>query len=140
SVDVELPRARNNSALNRECLGSLRTEGVSHSGSNDGRLAVLEEDLPLVLRHHEFVEDLTLVLYVNSKLGKGVLRILVNAAKPVVVGHALDPRNAQDTVPVGYGKGLDDRRPVDHHQAVDTGHVHSRAEGLLDQGQEAEEK
>ena len=83
---------------------------------------------------------MALVFRVNHELREKVLFVLIDAAEPVVVGHALNARNARDFVAIRERYGLNDGDAIDGDQPVGAGDAPAAVEGVPHHGEKGEEK
>src|SRR6516225_12468943 len=112
-----------------------------HGLSTDDRaLAILQERIPLIIGNNQFRHHLALVLRIDNELGKEILFVLVDAAKPVVVRDVFHTRDAQDLVAVSQRDQIDDGRTVDNHQAIGAGDVSAAPKRVFDNSQKREKE
>src|SRR6267378_2125633 len=133
AIEIEIPSAVGavKGVLDGDAIANLPAEALRDLRADNRSLAVLNEVLPLVLRHDELANYLTLVFGVNGKLRKEIFLFDVHTAKPVIVGDGLHARDRQDFVPVCDGHGLNQPDAVGNHQAVSAGNFRAAAESAL---------
>src|SRR5882724_6455090 len=116
---VELPRA---TAVKCSFDGNPVTyfpaESLRCARTGDRALTIFQKRIPLVVRNHQFWNDLALVFRIDHELREKVLFILIDSAKPVVVCYVLHARDAQNLVAIGKRNRIDDGRPIDNHESV----------------------
>ena len=83
--------------LDGDAVANLPAESLGRARADDRALAVLQEGVPLVVGNDQLREYLALVFRVDHELGKEVLFVLVDAAEPVVVRHALRRRECAES-------------------------------------------
>ncbi len=135
--EIELPCAATiKSGLDGDAIPDLPMEALRGLGANDGALTVFQEGIPLVIRNDQFTENLALVFRVNDELREEILFVLVNAAKPVVVGDVFHAGDAEDFVAMSERDQIDDRSAVNNYQPIGAGDISAAAKGILDHGKE----
>src|SRR5208337_2861053 len=106
------------------------TEAFGGASTGNDTLPVLHEGVPLIVGDDQFGKDLALVFRVNDKLRKEILFILVDAAKPIVVGDTFHARNSGDLIAIGKGDGIDEGGAVYDPQAVGSRNIGAAGEGI----------
>src|SRR6266436_2908040 len=140
AVEIELGGAAAiESRFDRDAIADLPMEARGRASSGDGAHAVLQEVVPLVVRHHKLGHHLALIFRVDYKLRKEILLILINTAEPVIVRDGLDARNRKDFVAMGNRHQLRQTDAADDDQAVRAGDFRAAAEGALHHGKKREE-
>ena len=86
-----------NGGLDGDAVADLPAKTLGRARAHNRALAVFEEGIPLVVGNDQLGEYLALVFRVDHELREEVLFVLIDAAEPVVVGHALNARNAQQS-------------------------------------------
>src|SRR6266404_7200332 len=116
---VELPCA---TAVKRSFDGNPVTyfpaESLRCACTGNRTLTIFQKRTPLVVRNHQFWNDLALVFRIDHELREKVLFILIDPAKPVIVCYVLHARDAQNLVAIGKRNRIDDGRPIDNHEPV----------------------
>ena len=93
AVEIELPGAAAiNRRLDGDAVANLPAKTLGRARARNRALAVLEKGVPLVVGNKQFGEHLALGFRVNHELREEVLLVLIDAAEPVVVSHALHAR------------------------------------------------
>src|SRR2546422_6820342 len=102
AVEIELPRtAAIESSLDGDAIADFPMEAFGRAGAGNSALAVFQEIVPLVVRHHKLRHHLALIFGVDDKLWKEVLFVLVDPAEPVIVRDRFNAGNGKDLVAVG---------------------------------------
>lgn len=81
-----------------------------------------------------------MVFDVNDELRKEVFLILINAAKPIVVGNHFDARDPQNFVAVGKRQRLDDGDAIDDDQTIRARDVCASAKSILHNREKCEKE
>ncbi len=139
-LEVELPGSGEGRALDGDAVADLPAESLGEGRSRHAPRPVGQERLPLLLGDLELRVDGPVGVGVDRELGEEVLLVLVDPAEPRGEGHVRDPGDPLDAVAVRQGQGLDQRGPVDDHQAVVACDVDPLVEGAADRDQEPEEE
>src|SRR5260370_2580772 len=102
AIQLELPSIGGaaKSILERNAVADLPSKAIGIPHAHAGPLAILDVVIPLIIGHHEFRIHLALIFDVDGELRKEVLLVLIDAAKPVVMGDGLDAGNGKDFVSV----------------------------------------
>ena len=121
-------------------VADLPAKPLGGAGARNRALAVLQKCIPLVVGNDQLGNNLALVLRIDHELREEVFFILVDAAEPIVVRHALDAGNAQNLVAIGKRDGLNDGDAIDGDQAVRRRQRPAAAEGVPHHGEKGEEE
>lgn len=141
SNQIEFPGpAAVKGGLDWDTVADFPSESLGCAGPGDGTLAVIQEICPLVFRDYELRKHLTLIFWINHELRKKVSLVLINAAEPIIVSDLFDAGNPEDFVAISQWNGIDDGRPVDHHEAVRARNVGSAVKGIADDSKEDKEE
>src|SRR5262249_2814568 len=141
-VNDELPGAVGavDRRLDGDAVANLPAKAFGGTGTSNRALAVLEEIIPLVIRNNKLRENLALILGVDRELREKVFLILIDAAKPVVVGHGLNTRNARNLVAIRKRNRLNDGDAINGDQAAGAGKLCATGESLLHNREKGEQK
>src|SRR5262245_41110379 len=86
--------------VDRTPQGDALTRGkameLDQFGPYDGALLVIYECLPLGIRHLQLRHDFVDPVRIDRKVGKEILFILPDAAKPAKAHDSLNPRHGRD--------------------------------------------
>src|SRR5712664_3009647 len=140
AIEIEIPSAVGavKRVLDRDAIANLPAEALRDLRADNRSLAVLNEVLPLVLRHDKLAHHLAVVFDVNGKLREEIFLIDVHAAKPIIVSDGLDARDGQNFVAVRDGHRLNQPDAVGNHQAVGAGNLRTAAESTSYHGEKHE--
>src|SRR5215470_1259267 len=115
-------------------------EAFGGASTDDGCLAILQECIPLIFWNDKLGKNLALILRVDYELRKEIFFVLIDPPEPVIVSDHLHARNTQDFVAIGQRQRIDDRGPIDNHQAICTSNIGSAAKRIAHHSEESEQE
>src|ERR1700733_3184285 len=82
--------------LNRDPITHFPSKTFCEASPRYGSLAIFHKVIPLVVGDTHLGHNLTLIFRVNDELREKILLVLINPAKPVVMGNSLDALDLQN--------------------------------------------
>src|SRR5579864_1409988 len=128
AVNIELPVAGVNRALNWDAVANFPLKSLSGPLADNCAFAVVQESFPLIVRHHEFRIHQPPAFRLNRELRKEILLVLIDSAEPGSVSDLFNARHRSETSLIGFWKRLNKSNTVHHNQSIGARNFHALIE------------